>query len=68
MQDELALIIGSMQGIESACVLYDTETKRGLNREKITTASVSVKPVGDNRSTTSRAATIRHLVARAISA
>ena len=33
-------------GIERATVLYDSDTKSGLNREKIITASVAVKPQG----------------------
>jgi flagellar M-ring protein FliF len=66
LQDELALIIGSMPGIESACVFYDTETKLGLNREKIATASVIITPVGDNRIDEEMAEKVRHLVAPVI--
>jgi flagellar M-ring protein FliF len=66
LQDELALIIGSMPGIESACVFFDSETKLGLNREKIATASVVVTPLGDNRLDDDGAAKCRHLVSSAI--
>ena len=66
IQEKLALIISSMSGIESAYVLYDTDTKSGLNREKLTTASVSVKPAGSTQLDESRVSSIRHLVASAI--
>ena len=67
IQDELALIISQMTGIENAYVLYDSDTKFGtLNREKITTASVSVKPVGSTQLDEARVSSIRHLVAGAI--
>src|SRR5437764_472600 len=42
-QKELALIIGRMSGIESATVLFDEETKRGLTQQKQKTAMVSVQ-------------------------
>ncbi|MGQ9575374.1 MAG: hypothetical protein ACUVUC_08650 [Thermoguttaceae bacterium] len=45
-QKELARRIKLMPGIQDAFVLYDTETKRGLNAESVTTASVSVVPIG----------------------
>jgi len=66
LQDELALIIGQMSGIENAYVLYDSDTRFGLNREKITTASVSIKPVGSTQLDEARVSSIRHLVAGAI--
>jgi len=66
LQEELALIIGRMPGIECASVIYATETKGGLNREKYTTASVSVKPIGDTQLDDNKVASIRHLVAGAV--
>jgi flagellar M-ring protein FliF len=66
IQEELSLIISSMSGIESAYVLYDTDIKYGINREKVTTASVSVKPAGAAQLDESRVSSIRHLVAGAI--
>lgn len=42
-QKELALIIGRMNGIESATVLFDEEIKRGLTQQKQRTASVTVQ-------------------------
>lgn len=66
LQEELSLIIRSMKGIESAYVLYDTETKPGLSREKLVTASVSVKPLGSEQLEESQVSSIRHLVAGSI--
>jgi len=65
-QKELGLIIRSMSGIENAAVLYDTKTKRGFRRETVTTASVSVKPLGNEDLDDTRVLAIRHLVAGAI--
>ncbi len=65
-QKELGLIIRSMSGIENAAVLYDTKTKRGFKRETITTASVSVKPLGNDELDETQVSAIRHLVAGAI--
>jgi flagellar M-ring protein FliF len=42
-QKELSLIIGRMQGIESATIQYDEETKRGLVPQKQKTAMVAVQ-------------------------
>lgn len=66
LQEELALIIGRMPGIECASVIYATETKGGLNREKYTTASVSVKPIGETQLDDNKVSSIRHLVAGAV--
>ena len=65
-QEELALIISHMNGVESASVLYDTEKKGGLNRQTVTTASVAVKPLGSEALDQSQVSLIRHLVAGAI--
>jgi flagellar M-ring protein FliF len=42
-QKELSLIIGRMNGIDSATVVYDEETKRGLVQQKQKTAMVAVQ-------------------------
>jgi len=65
-QKELALIISSMSGIERATVLYDTETKGGLVREKETTATACVKPAGNQQLSESQVSAIRYVVAGAI--
>lgn len=66
VQKELQAIIGSMQGIERAAVLYDTQKKRGLRSEETTTASVSVKTVGGMPLSPEQVPKIRYLVAGAI--
>jgi flagellar M-ring protein FliF len=66
IQDELSLIIGSMPGMENAYVFYDTDKKPGFSQEKISTASVTVKPVGDRQIDEEAAVKIRMLVASAI--
>ncbi len=65
-QQELAQIIRSMQGIESAAVLYDSQKKGGLRPSTSTTASVSVKASGTRPLDGNQVAMIRHLVAGAI--
>ncbi len=65
-QKELALIIRSMQGIDRAAVHYDTQKKGGLRSATITTASVSVKPLGNQPLDEAKVPMIRHLVAGAI--
>lgn len=45
-QKEIALIIGKMNGIESATVQYDEEVKRGLVPQKQKTAMVAVQTRG----------------------
>lgn len=67
LQETLALIISSMRGVENAYVLYATEEKPGFRREKTTTASASVKPVGNEQLDDGQVSAIRHLVAGAIS-
>ncbi len=64
-QKELSLIVSSMQGIESAVVLYDTDVKPGLIKEKITRAVVSVKPRGSEVLKEEQMLAIRRLVAGA---
>jgi flagellar M-ring protein FliF len=65
-QDELSLILRSMKGIEKASVLYDVQKGRGLSRQDIVTATVSVKPTGNEPLDAARVSTIRNLVAGAI--
>ncbi len=66
LQEELSLIIGSMNGVERATVLYDSATKSGFNKEKIVTATASVKPVGSTTLDAEKVSSIRHAVAGAI--
>ena len=65
-QQELALIIRSMQGIETAAVLYDSQRRGGLRPATTTTASVSVKASGGRSIEGQQVTMIRHLVAGAI--
>ncbi len=65
-QDELGLIISSMSGIERAYVLYDIDSKPGLNKDKIITATAMVKPNGSEQLDETKVSSIRHLVAGAI--
>ena len=64
-EEKLGLIISSMRGIERATVLYDSDVKSGINREKIITASVAVKPMGAETLDEEMVNSIRFLVARA---
>ena len=66
LQEELALIISRMPGVECASVIYATDIIGGLNREKHTTATVSVKPAGNSQLEDGRVASIRHMVAGAV--
>lgn len=45
-QQFLAEVFRNMKGIERAAVLFDEEVKPGLRRERVVTASVSIKPIG----------------------
>lgn len=66
-QKLLSEVIGAMQGIESAVVLYDSDVKGGsLKKEKIFTASVSVKPKGSEQLNEQQVYSIRRLVAGAV--
>ncbi|HEX3998329.1 MAG TPA: flagellar M-ring protein FliF C-terminal domain-containing protein [Pirellulales bacterium] len=67
LERELNLVISSMRGIEAASVLYDSETDSGLNQKQVVTATVSVKPVGNDALDPERVQTIRQVVAGAIS-
>ncbi len=65
LQDELSKIISKMSGIETAMVLYDEQAQTGLNAKKLVTASVSVKPLGNQPLTATQVQMIRNLVAGA---
>jgi len=65
-QQELALVIRSMNGIESAAVHYDSQRQPGFQKAPITTASVSVKTRGQVPLAESQVSMIRSLVAAAI--
>ncbi|MEN6452204.1 MAG: hypothetical protein ABFC96_17070 [Thermoguttaceae bacterium] len=66
-QRELALMIRSMRGIESAYVICDIDNRPNcvFGGEKLITATVSVKPVGTARLDESQVASIRHVVSSA---
>lgn len=65
-QQDLAHCICRMNGIESATVLYDIDTKSSFDQQKLITATASVKPVGASQLDESRVIAIRHLIAGAI--
>ena len=66
-QKTLGLIISQMTGIESASVIYDVEENRhALNRQRTTTATAAVRPIGNEQLTESQVTSIRSLVAGAI--
>jgi flagellar M-ring protein FliF len=67
LQEELALWIRSMPGIEKAAVAYEVKSKRGLKGETVATASVSVKGAGNVPLDESRIRGIGHMVASAVS-
>jgi flagellar M-ring protein FliF len=64
-QKELARILCNINGIENAAVLYDVETKRGLNQTMLKTASVSIKPLGSQNLDSQQVSSIRHTVSAA---
>ncbi|HZZ73865.1 MAG TPA: hypothetical protein VFE24_16555 [Pirellulales bacterium] len=66
IQEELMLVIRSMRGIEKASVLIDSEVDGGLTRHKTLTASVSVKPVGNQPLEEDRVPMLRQFVAAAV--
>jgi flagellar M-ring protein FliF len=63
---ELSKIIGSMNGIDNATVMFGSQTKPGLMKETIHTASVTVKPRGSEALTPELADSIRSMVAMAM--
>ncbi len=67
LEHELALVVGSMRGIQSADVLYDSQFTGGLNDKDVVTATVSVTTSTNEPLDAERVQTIRHVVAGAIS-
>ncbi len=65
-QKLLGLMIGSMKGIQSANVIFDSEIKPGFRKVKMVTATASVKPQGNEELDQAQVSSIRHLVAGAI--
>ncbi len=65
-QQELSKIISMMSGIDTAMIFWDTEEKSGWGRERITTASVNVRPKGTQELDTAKVSAIRHTVAAAV--
>ncbi|MCE9545091.1 MAG: hypothetical protein K8T25_06190 [Planctomycetia bacterium] len=65
-QNELALIIQSMKGIETAAVFYDVEKLSGLHAGQRVTASVMVKPADGQSLEIEQIESLRMLLAGAI--
>jgi flagellar M-ring protein FliF len=65
-QQELSAIISSMKDIDTAMIFWDTDEKPGLSRERVTTASVNVRPKGLHELDDAKVATIRNTVAYAV--
>jgi flagellar M-ring protein FliF len=68
LQDELSKIIGQMNGIERATVLYNIEAADGFNAKKQITAAVTVKPAGNQTLSPEQVQMIRQAVGPAIGA
>ena len=65
-QDELALVVASMPGIERAAVLYDEARGEGFRQESIKTASVGIRSAAGMELDAVRAHGIRVLVASSV--
>jgi len=65
-QKELALILRSMQGIDSATVQFDVVERGGFPPKKEYTAMVAVRPTAGADMTEDSVRSIRHLVSSAI--
>ena len=66
-EKELGRILSCMQGVESAEVMYDEHSEQGLSNERvIKTASVFIKPQGNDELADERIPAIRNFVAGAI--
>ncbi len=63
---ELSIIIGKMNGIDDATVMFGSQTKPGLLHEITRTASVTVKPRGNEALSPELADSIRSMVASAM--
>jgi flagellar M-ring protein FliF len=62
-EQELSQILSKMTGIEWAAVLYSSKTKPGLRPQDEATASVTVKPLGNQSLKRELASGIRRMVA-----
>lgn len=65
-QKELSRILGSMDGIESAAVLYDIKEGTGFGKPRIATASVTVKAIGGRQLDEETVEKVRYTVASAV--
>jgi len=65
-QEQLRQMICTFKEVEAAKVMYDTDTKPGLMREKVYSASVIVKPVGPRPLESALTSSIRLMVCGAI--
>jgi flagellar M-ring protein FliF len=65
-EQQLSLIIRSMDGIEDAKVIFDVQPGRGLSRQDKATATVSVRPESGEPLNPQRSKLIRKAVAGAI--
>jgi flagellar M-ring protein FliF len=64
-QSELSSVIGSMQGITKATVMFDEKSRSSFSRDTDKTALVIVKPMGSIELTETQVHSIRNLVAGA---
>ncbi len=64
-EERLKRLIQAADDVEWAAVVFDSATKAGFARQTISTASVTVKPVGAGRLDEPRVSKIRHQVASA---
>ncbi|QEG33056.1 hypothetical protein [Bythopirellula goksoeyrii] len=65
-EQQLSMIVRNMYGIEDAKVIFDIAQPRGMARESIATASVSVQPAPGEALSGQRMKNIRNAVAGAI--
>jgi flagellar M-ring protein FliF len=66
-EKELGRILSCLQGVESAEVMYDEHSEQGLSNERvIKTASVFIKPQGNDEIAEDRIPAIRNFIAGAI--
>ncbi len=65
-EQQLSMIVRDMYGIEDAKVIYDIAQPRGMDREGVATATVSVQPAPGEALTGQRMKNIRKAVAGAI--
>lgn len=65
-QDELALVLSSMPGIERASVMVDEEPRAGFQQEPLKTASVGIHAAAGSPLDAERARAVRVLVASSV--